>query len=252
MDEAVDQRPIPTGEGLTFEKVWAMYQETDRKMQETDRLIEKIARQIEKTDRQMEKTDRQMKQTDLQMKQTDLKMQETARQMEKTDLQMKQTDLQMKQTDKKLEKLGEQMGGLHHSFGELAEHLVAPGIVDRFNAMGFAFDDISPNGRRILDEKGKVKTEIDILLENGDFIVAVEVKSKPALKDIEHHITRLQILREHRNKHRDERKVRGAIAGAVFLPGVKEEVLDAGLYVIEQSGDTMHIDLPEGFVPKEW
>ena len=38
----------------------------------------------------------------------------------------------------------------------------------------------------------------------------------------------------------------------MFLPGAKQAVLEAGFYVIEQSGDTMRIDIPEGFVPKEW
>ena len=202
MSEVVSERPSgpvappPTGEGLTFEKVWAMFQETDRKMQENAR--------------------------------------------------------QMEITDRKLDKLCEQMGGLHNSFGELAEHLVAPGIVERFNEVGFKFDEISTHGKRLYDEKGKVKTEIDLLLENGEFIVAVEIKSKPAIKHIEHHINRLKILREHRNKHHDKRKVLGAIAGAVFPPEVKKEVLDAGLFVIEQSGDTIRLDLPEGFVPMEW
>ena len=30
MEAVVTERPMPTGEGLTFEKVWAMFQETDR------------------------------------------------------------------------------------------------------------------------------------------------------------------------------------------------------------------------------
>jgi hypothetical protein len=179
-------------------------------------------------------------------------MKETDRQIKETGQQMKETDRQMKKTDRQIKKLSKQMGGLHNSFGELAEHLVAPGIVKRFNEIGFVFDDISLNGRKILDEKGKTKTEIDLLLENGEFIMAIEVKSKPVIKDIEHHIKRLEILREHRNKHHDKRKVRGAIAGAVFLPEAKKAVLEAGFYVIEQSGDTMCIDLPEGFVPREW
>jgi len=29
-------------------------------------------------------------------------------------------------------------------------------------------------------------------------------------------------------------------------------ITKSGLYVIEQSGDTMKIDVPEGFVPREW
>ena len=32
----------------------------------------------------------------------------------------------------------------------------------------------------------------------------------------------------------------------------KKAVIEAGLFAIEQSGDTMKIDVPEGFVPSEW
>jgi len=190
-------------------------------------------------------TERIVKENVLSIKETERIVRNNARQMDRTDQQIKETSQVVKD-------LGKQMGGLHNSFGELAEHLVAPGIVERFNEMGYAFDDVSLSGRKILDENGKVKAEIDILLENGEFIIAVEVKSKAVKNDVEHHIKRLQILREHRDKHHDKRKVRGAIAGAVFLPGAKEAVLEAGFYVIEQSGDTMHVDIPEGFVPNEW
>jgi len=46
MDTAVTERPMPTGEGLTFEKVWAMFQETDKK-------IQKIAEERERRERSM-------------------------------------------------------------------------------------------------------------------------------------------------------------------------------------------------------
>jgi predicted AAA+ superfamily ATPase len=144
------------------------------------------------------------------------------------------------------------MGGLHNKFGKIAEHLVAPGIAKRFNEMGFRFGSVSPGGHRILDEQGKIKTEVDILLENGDYIVAVEVKTRPALKDIEHHIKRLEILREHRNKIRDYRKIQGAIAGAVFGTEAKAATIEAGMYVLEQSGDTMKMEIPDGFKAREW
>jgi DNA repair exonuclease SbcCD ATPase subunit len=46
--------------GLTFEDVWAMFQETDKqfketdkRLQETDRLIKEIAKQSKKTDKQI-------------------------------------------------------------------------------------------------------------------------------------------------------------------------------------------------------
>jgi hypothetical protein len=37
-----------------------------------------------------------------------------------------------------------------------------------------------------------------------------------------------------------------------MLDGVKAAVLKAGLYVITQTGDTVKIDVPEGFTPKTW
>ena len=161
---------------------------------------------------------------------------------------------QMKESQEKTEKslkiLSEQMGGLHNKFGEMAEHLVAPGIVERFNMLGYHFDGIADRGFKILDEKRNLKAEIDMLLENGDYIIAVEVKADVREKDIEHHVKRLEILRKQRNK--DSRKIRGAIAGAVFYPKIKEQVLANGFYVLEQSGDTIKMDIPEGFKPKEW
>ena len=198
-----NERPIPTGEGLTFEKVWAMFQETDRKFQETDR-----------------------------------KFQETDREFDKTKESLKE--------------IGKQIGGLNNSFGELAEHLVAPGIAERFNELGHHFDGVSPGGYVIKGEDKKVLAEVDILLENADCLMAVEVKSKPRIIDIENHIERLNILREHRNKKNDSRKIYGAIAGAVFGSKEKQAVIEAGFYVLEQSGDTMKMDIPDGFAPREW
>jgi hypothetical protein len=144
------------------------------------------------------------------------------------------------------------MGDLHHSFGNLAEHLVAPGIAEKFNALGYHFDAIAAGGMKILDEQGRPLAQIDLLLQNGDFSVAVEVKSRPNEDDVAKHIRRLEVLRRHMDKHHDNRVIRGAMAGAVFPENVKEAAREAGLYVIVQSGDTMKIEAPEGFVPKEW
>ena len=210
MMTTTNERPIPTGEGLTFEKVWAMFQETDRKMQET------------------------------------------SEQMKETSEQMKETDRKMQETDRRINKLNEQMGGLHNSFGELAEHMVAPGILQRFNELGFEFHKMNPGGQRIFDRNGKILTEIDLLLENGNCIMVIEVKSKPKDKHIEHHIKRIELIREDMDEHNDKRKIYGAVAGAIFGTMEKNMAIEAGLYVLEQSGDTMKLAIPENFIPKEW
>ena len=80
----------------------------------------------------------------------------------------------------------------------------------------------------------------------------MEVKVDPAIKDIDHHIQCIEILREFRDKLGDRRKIQGAIAGAIFGSAEKEATLNAGFYVLEQSGDTMKLEVPEGFVPRTW
>jgi hypothetical protein len=72
----------------------------------------------------------------------------------------------------------------------------------------------------------------------------VEVKSKPTEKDVREHIKRLEFLRKHKDKRGDGRAIRGAIAGAIMPEDVRLVALRAGLYVIEQSGDTVRIEEP--------
>jgi hypothetical protein len=211
--QAVNKTP-PTGEGLTYEKVWAMFQESS----------ERFNRESERFDREME---------------------ETRRIVQETTLQIKETGRQMKETDRRIGELG-------NRFGELAEHLVTPGMVKRFNELGYHFETVSPGGYKIMDANGKTKAEIDILLENTKYIIAVEVKTSVKEKDIEHHIKRLEILKEVRLRNNDKRIIRGAIAGAVFGSTEKKATIEAGFYVIEQSGDTMKIDVPDDFSPREW
>ncbi|MDR1385497.1 MAG: hypothetical protein LBJ67_16860 [Planctomycetaceae bacterium] len=179
-------------------------------------------------------------------------MQENALQLQELKQQMQETDRQMQKTDKQISELSKQMGGLHNSFGELAEHLVVPSIVERFNELGYHFERACANDSDIDKQTQKTLTEIDVLLQNGTAIVAVEVKTKPKEKDISHHIERLEILRQYMIEKNDNRKIIGAIAGAVFFDEIKEATIEAGMYVITQSGDTMKIEVPQNFKPKEW
>jgi hypothetical protein len=158
---------------------------------------------------------------------------------------MMETDRRFKETDKK-------MGELGNRFGELAEHLVAPSIHKKFNTLGYHFDAVSPGGTEIKDPGSKTYAEVDILLQNTEYIVAVEVKSKLLEKHVDAHVKRLEILRRWADKHNDGRKIRGAAAGAIVPHAVRQYALKAGLYVIVQTGDTVKIDIPKGFVPRDW
>ena len=55
------RRKITFERGLTFEKVWAMSQETDRKMQETSRLVKELTESQKEIKESQKETDRQIK-----------------------------------------------------------------------------------------------------------------------------------------------------------------------------------------------
>ena len=203
MPTAVTERPIPTGEGLTFEKVWAIFQETGRKIQEVSEL-------------------------------------------------QKETAQQMKETDRIVKENARQMGDLHNRFGELAEHLVAPGILEKFNELGYEFTRCSQNVKIREPGSRSIIAQLDILLENGDTAIAVEVKAKPRISDIKDFMEKMEKLRSHADRVHDKRKYNGTIAAAILGDDVRREILRNGIFVTEQTGDTMKITIPNGFIPREW
>jgi hypothetical protein len=138
-----------------------------------------------------------------------------------------------------------------HVSGELNEHLVCPEIIKRFNELGYYFDDITSGGRRILDNSGGAKAEFNIILENLQFLIAVQIIANPKKKDIEHHLGSLKILREHRDKYKDKRKIYGAITGNQFGSEEKQAILENGIYLFEQSGKTIKLYMPDNFFPLE-
>jgi hypothetical protein len=205
-------------EALTFEKVWEMFQETRE----------------------------QMKENALQMKEDhERRMKEYDRRKEESDRQMKELKEQLKETDRIV-------GDLGNRFGELAEHLVAPNIKEKFNELGFTFERIYQNLAITDFSSGRCLAEIDLMLENGDIVIAVEVKAKPIQKDIDKHIERIEVLRRRADARNDTRKFQGAIAGAIMIDEVRDYTLQAGFYVIEQTGDTVKINIPKDFKPREW
>jgi hypothetical protein len=193
--------------GLTFEDVWAMFQETDLKFQETDR------------------------------------------QFKETALQFKETDRQFKETDRKFRETDRRIGELGNKFGSMVEHMMIPNIKEKFNALGYEFGKVSTNVLIETKQDGTI-AEIDIFLENGDCAMAVEVKSQPNAEHIRSHCKRMEKLRKYSDKHNDGRKLFGAIAGAIISDSARKYALKQGLYIIEQSGDTVSIIEPAGV--KAW
>jgi hypothetical protein len=174
---------------------------------------------------------------------------EADRQMKKmraeADRQMQELREQMKETDRKISKLGDR-------FGEVIEYLVKPSMLDKFRKLGFIFTKVYTHAV-IKDEDGTFITETDITLEDGDKVMLIEVKSKPSMSDIKEHVERLEKARSYADLKNDKRKYLGAIAGIVFNENEKRFAFKNGFYVIEPSGDTFNILVPDGsYSPREW
>jgi Holliday junction resolvase-like predicted endonuclease len=150
----------------------------------------------------------------------------------------------MEETDRRIGKLG-------NRFGELAEHLVTPNIAGKFRTLGYAFTRTGLDVE-FLNRDGTPLTEVDLWLENGEFVMAVEVKSRLRREYVDDHVRRMAMLRSYFDERGDTRKLLGAAAGAIVPQELKRYVRRKGLYLIEQSGDTVRIDVPRGFTPRIW
>ena len=159
---------------------------------------------------------------------------------------------QMQEAAKERREIERKMGYLSNRFGELAEHLVGPSIMEKFNDQGFNFTQRSRDVEIKEPDNPNTITEVDILLENGDIVIAVEVKTKPKEADVDQHIKRMEVLRRAANRRDDKRIYQGAIAGAIMHKGICDYIIQNGFYLIEQSGDTVKLTIPDGFTPRDW
>ena len=185
---------------------------------------------------------------------------EDRRQMEESRKRMdeihEQTQKEIREsqqkTDKILADLSKNIGGLGNSIGRLTEALFSAELWRKFNELGYPFTKQGPHVKFYGEDK-KVLAEADFLLENGDYVMAVEVKAEPAAEDVSDHLQRIEAIRRYYDAHGDKRKLVGAVAGGAVNDNVLKYAQKHGLYVIVQTGDSVAIaESPPGFKAREW
>jgi hypothetical protein len=212
-----------TADTPTFETVWA--------------LVKEVAENQKETDRQMKETDRQMKES---KKDFDLQMKESK----------KDFDLRIQETDRIVKEIGKRLGDFTNNFGDIVEHMIAPNLVEKFNDLGYEFEEASTN-HKFRNKKHGIRFEVDVLLQNGDIAMLVEIKADLTISDINRHIERLEKMRKHADLRGDKRTFLGAVAGIAVKDDEREYALNQGLFLIEPSGENFNITSPYS-KPKEW
>ncbi|WP_089723905.1 hypothetical protein [Candidatus Thiosymbion oneisti] len=209
---------------LNFEKVWQLFQETDRKFQDTDR-------KFQDTDRKFQDTDR--------------KFQETDRKFQDTDRKFQETDRILRETDKKMKALQDLFEG---QWGKLMESLVEGDLVHLLGKRGIQVQDTST--RRKGCRNGE-NYEFDIIAHDGEEIVIVEVKTTLRVGLVDKFIERLHRARHYLPEY-STHKVLGAVAYLRAEQASDQYAQNQGLFVIRATGDSAAIVNPVGFQPRQF
>jgi hypothetical protein len=154
---------------------------------------------------------------------------------------IRETEKSQDEAWKAIRETQKNIGGLNNTLGSIIEHLLTPGLPQKFKKMGFSFNRIAT-----YKFAEGVYAQIDGMLENGEQAVAVEVKTTLRQADIDDHLVRMEKIRKYADEHGDKRQFMGAVAATIADEAARNYALKQGLFVIEPSGDDVKVTKPEG------
>ncbi|WP_059369051.1 hypothetical protein [Treponema endosymbiont of Eucomonympha sp.] len=145
----------------------------------------------------------------------------------------------------------EKMGDLGNRLGDVVEYTFVPDAVMRkFAELGYEIETAARDYTITGADRHSI-AEVDILLQDGDTVILVEIKTKLTKAHIDEHIQRMQKVRE--TKRFEGKALIGAAAGAVVSGETKTYALQQGMYVLEQTGEAIQIvPRDRSFVPRKW
>jgi hypothetical protein len=268
MPQMTAEQAAEWGKTLSFEKVWAMFAETERKMEESRAETERFLKESRaETERKMAEsraeTERFLKESRAETErflkesraETDRRIAETDRRIAEADRRTAETERIIKEsqaeTSRIVADLGKNVRGINFSLGELIEKLIEARLWEKFPEYGFA-----RSYRRVpvYDKTNRTITDIDILLSNTDKAMAVEVKRTfDDKRDVHDHLKHMEFIRAYPPAEVGNKQLFGAVAGGVVTSKVALYAYEAGFYVLELGGDTVSlIPPPAGFKPGIW
>jgi ATPase subunit of ABC transporter with duplicated ATPase domains len=221
-----------------------------------ERQREAAERQREAAERQKEAAKRQKEADRLRAKwqeEAEERKREADKQLEELKKVVREVGEEQKKNEKAIKQLSQNIGGLNNSMGGLVETLVAARLWRKFKQyhIRHVLQRIS-----VVDENGRLKTDIDILLTNASCAIVVEVKRILKKGDVDEHLERMELVRQYPPEYLvnpNEKKLLGAVAGGTVARAVRKYAQECGLFVLELAGESVRMARsPEGFTPREW
>jgi hypothetical protein len=162
--------------------------------------------------------------------------------------QNKELSERISETSKNLDKW---IGHFGTNIGTLVELTLIPGIKQKMKKFGHDFEILAPR-KQYYRKDGNMLTEVDLFLENGVEVMAVEVKTNFNKPEVEYHVNRLKLLRKHDAERLKGKDILAAIAGLSIDKDAEELASRLGMYIIKMVEDDKNITViePEGAVGK--
>ena len=106
----------------------------------------------------------------------------------------------------------------------------------------------------LYDDQNRTLTDIDILLSDGAYAMAVEVKETLDREaDVEHHVKRMELIEKYPPAEVKGKRLLGAMAGGGVDHDVAKLAYSKGFFVLELAGESVRlVPPPSGFTPREW
>ncbi len=202
-------------EPLTFEKVWLMFQETDKKWQETDR-----------------------------------KWQETDKRIREANKQRPDWDKMIREMKENLDRTSRVVSGLGANIGESTEDFFYNALNNLTEIDGFKIQKVS---RRLEACAKGLQGEFDaVLFCENDILIIVEVKHKLHPNDVTRfHENNIPVFRQLFTEYAGK-TILGAVAGLAIASGAREKALEMGLLLLTQTNQQIRLLNPKGFEPKRF
>ena len=140
------------------------------------------------------------------------------------------------------------VSALSSRWGQFVENLVAPAALRLFQERGIA---VSAIYQRVKASQGNQHLEVDILAVNTDVAVAIEVKSRLTQRNLQRFLQNLERFKTILPQYAPYR-LYGAVAAIEIDGDVDTYAANQGLFVIQQSGDSVCISNDASFRPRSW
>ncbi|MDX2190565.1 MAG: DUF3782 domain-containing protein [Bacteroidota bacterium] len=148
--------------------------------------------------------------------------------------------------------LSRKISDLGDTLGRFAEEQVRADLINKFDNWGIPVHAIT-NHYVQKDLQNEFIYEVDILIYNSQFAIAIEVKNTLRAEHIDEHLKRIEKIQKHPMVGLEGKTLLGGVAGMIVGEGVDKYAEKNGLFVLKPSGDTVKIiNDKKTFKPKKW